>query len=189
MFQFAGFPPMRLCVRRMVAGSSPAGSPHSGTRGSLDICSSPRLFAACRAFRRLLAPRHPPCALLRLTSCAPVPRLAWRFLGRPGPCVRLFRVPGPLPAAPARSGSRRSPAVVPYGTFLISRCRILLHVVIGCLVLFYQYSVFKVQSLRQDNPSRHNAGCPCALAASICRPSNSFCVLPAATCSPMPSPA
>ena len=43
------------------------GFPHSDIRGSMDICSSPRLFAAYHVFRRLLVPRHPPCALLRLT--------------------------------------------------------------------------------------------------------------------------
>ena len=39
------------------------GFPHSDIRGSLDICSSPRLFAAYHVFLRLLVPRHPPCAL------------------------------------------------------------------------------------------------------------------------------
>ena len=43
------------------------GFPHSDTRGSMDICSSPRLFAAYHVFLRLLVPRHPPCALFCLT--------------------------------------------------------------------------------------------------------------------------
>ena len=42
--------------------------PHSDISGSSDICSSPKLFAAYHVFHRLLVPRHPPCALLRLTS-------------------------------------------------------------------------------------------------------------------------
>ena len=42
--------------------------PHSDISGSQDICSSPKLFAAYHVFHRLLVPRHPPCALLRLTS-------------------------------------------------------------------------------------------------------------------------
>ena len=42
--------------------------PHSDIRGSRDICSSPRLFAAYHVFLRLLVPRHPPCALSCLTS-------------------------------------------------------------------------------------------------------------------------
>ena len=41
--------------------------PHSDISGSMDICSSPKLFAAYHVFHRLLVPRHPPCALLRLT--------------------------------------------------------------------------------------------------------------------------
>ena len=43
------------------------GFPHSDICGSSDICSYPQLFAAYHVFRRLLVPRHPPCALLRLT--------------------------------------------------------------------------------------------------------------------------
>ena len=44
------------------------GFPHSDTCGSLDICSSPQLFAAYHVFLRLSVPRHPPCALFCLTS-------------------------------------------------------------------------------------------------------------------------
>ena len=44
-----------------------AGFPHSDICGSLDICSSPQLFAAYHVFHRLLVPRHPPCALSSLT--------------------------------------------------------------------------------------------------------------------------
>ena len=47
---------------------TPAGFPHSGIAGSLDACSSPTLFAAYHALRRLSVPRHPPCALVRLTG-------------------------------------------------------------------------------------------------------------------------
>ena len=50
----------------MTEGSS-AGFPHSDISGSMDICSSPKLFAAYHVFHRLLVPRHPPCALFRLT--------------------------------------------------------------------------------------------------------------------------
>ena len=48
-----------------------AGFPHSEISGSMDICSSPKLFAAYHVFHRLLVPRHPPCALLRLTFSSP----------------------------------------------------------------------------------------------------------------------
>ena len=45
-----------------------AGFPHSDISGSMDICSSPKLFAAYHVFHRLLVPRHPPCALSSLTN-------------------------------------------------------------------------------------------------------------------------
>ena len=41
--------------------------PHSDIHGSRPICGSPWLFAAYHVFLRLLVPRHPPCALIRLT--------------------------------------------------------------------------------------------------------------------------
>ena len=53
---------------------SPAGFPHSDTPGSSLACSSPRLFAACHVLPRRSVPRHPPCALLRLTDHVPPPR-------------------------------------------------------------------------------------------------------------------
>ncbi len=40
------------------------GLPHSEIIGSIDICSSPMLIAACHVLRRLLEPRHPPYALI-----------------------------------------------------------------------------------------------------------------------------
>ena len=40
------------------------GLPHSDIRGSICICHSPRLFAACHVLLRLQEPRHPSCALL-----------------------------------------------------------------------------------------------------------------------------
>ena len=45
------------------------GFPHSDICGSVDICSSPQLFAAYHVFLRLLVPRHPPCALFCLIIC------------------------------------------------------------------------------------------------------------------------
>jgi hypothetical protein len=41
-------------------GFSPVGLPHSAIRGSMDICSYPRLFAAYHGLLRLATPRHPP---------------------------------------------------------------------------------------------------------------------------------
>ena len=49
------------------------GFPHSEICGSMDICSLPQLIAAYHVFHRLLVPRHPPCALLRLTSSQSAP--------------------------------------------------------------------------------------------------------------------
>ena len=59
-------PSVRLWIHLTVTGLFPAGLPHSDTRGSMDICSSPRLFAAYRVLLRLLVPRHPPYALSSL---------------------------------------------------------------------------------------------------------------------------
>ena len=42
--------------------------PHSEISGSMGICPSPKLFAAYHVLHRLLVPRHPPYALIRITS-------------------------------------------------------------------------------------------------------------------------
>ena len=57
-------PPVNLCVQLTVHGVFPCGFPHSDICGSMCICHSPQLFAAYHVFRRLLVPRHPPCALI-----------------------------------------------------------------------------------------------------------------------------
>ena len=57
-----------LWIGVWMTGVLPAGFPHSDICGSMDICSSPWLFAAYHVFLRLLVPRHPPCALSCLTS-------------------------------------------------------------------------------------------------------------------------
>ena len=56
-----------LCIGVWMTGVCPAGFPHSEIIGSMNICFSPMLIAAYHVFRRLLVPRHPPCALIRLT--------------------------------------------------------------------------------------------------------------------------
>ena len=43
------------------------GLPHSDICGSMRVCHSPQLFAACHVLLRLLVPRHSPCALFCLT--------------------------------------------------------------------------------------------------------------------------
>ena len=60
-----------LWIGVRMTGVRPAGFPHSDICGSMDICSSPQLFAAYHVFLRLLVPRHPPCALFCLTSSIP----------------------------------------------------------------------------------------------------------------------
>ena len=57
-----------LFLRVLRCFSSP-GSPDIS--GSMDMCSSPKLFAAYHVFHRLSVPRHPPCALFCLTSLIP----------------------------------------------------------------------------------------------------------------------
>ena len=60
-------PSVYLWIQYTVTEVYSAGFPHSDICGSMDICSSPQLFAAYHVFHRLLVPRHPPCALYSLT--------------------------------------------------------------------------------------------------------------------------
>ena len=57
-----------LCIRAWIHEVCSCGFPHSDISGSLDICSSPKLFAAYHVFHRLSVPRHPPCALSSITN-------------------------------------------------------------------------------------------------------------------------
>ena len=68
MFQFPGLPSLKLCIGlMMIMLFDMIGFPHSDISGSMLICSSPKLFAACHVLHRLLMPRHSPCALISLT--------------------------------------------------------------------------------------------------------------------------
>ena len=60
-------PLLTLCIGVRILEVCSSGFPHSDISGSMDICSSPKLFAAYHVFHRLLVPRHPPCALYSLT--------------------------------------------------------------------------------------------------------------------------
>ena len=73
MFQFRPFPTYTYLIQCTLPRYCRGGFPHSEISGSMDICSSPKLFAAYHVFHRLLVPRHPPCALLRLTSVINLP--------------------------------------------------------------------------------------------------------------------
>ena len=57
-----------LWIHVWIHGVRPCGLPHSDIPGSMDICSSPRLFAAYHVLHRLSVPRHPPCALFAYSS-------------------------------------------------------------------------------------------------------------------------
>ena len=67
MFQFRAFPSYAYLFQRTIPEYCSGGFPHSEISGSTDICSSPKLIAACHVLRRLLMPRHSPCALYSLT--------------------------------------------------------------------------------------------------------------------------
>jgi hypothetical protein len=62
MFQFPGFASRPYVFRP--GYPLQGGLPHSDTWGSKLARSSPQIFAACHVLHRLLAPRHPPNALL-----------------------------------------------------------------------------------------------------------------------------
>ena len=68
MFQFRRFPAYAYLIQRTLHGYCPCGLPHSEIHGSMDICSSPWLIAACHVLHRLLMPRHSPSALYSLTN-------------------------------------------------------------------------------------------------------------------------
>ena len=68
-------PSVWLWIHHTVAEGFSAGFPHSDISGSMDICSSPKLFAAYHVFHRLLVPRHPPCALTTLTVAGTIESL------------------------------------------------------------------------------------------------------------------
>ena len=61
-----GVPHVTLWIHVTFHDSSPWVFPHSEIRGSMLICSSPQLIAACHVLHRLLMPRHSPYALVRL---------------------------------------------------------------------------------------------------------------------------
>ena len=60
-------PSVRLWIHRTVHVVLTCGFPHSEICGSMAMCASPQLFAACHVLLRLSVPRHPPCALPRWT--------------------------------------------------------------------------------------------------------------------------
>ena len=51
------------------------GLPHSETSGSKPVDGSPEIIAVCRVLHRLVMPRHPSCARIRLAGRNPASRL------------------------------------------------------------------------------------------------------------------
>ena len=66
-FSSAGLPPYDYLIHHTVLEYCSSGFPHSEIHGSMDICSSPWLIAACHVLLRLLMPRHSSYALISLT--------------------------------------------------------------------------------------------------------------------------
>ena len=72
MFQFPEFPSPHYVFMWRYPYSRMGAFPHSDICGSMLICSSPQLFAACHVLLRRLMPRHPPYALISLITFAPL---------------------------------------------------------------------------------------------------------------------
>ena len=123
MFQFRRFPSYAYLIQRRMTGYCPAGLPHSEIPGSMDICSSPRLFAACHVLLRLLMPRHSPCALSSLTCSSQSP-------------LRFVSALAKTPPAPLLLAFRRKLVFGEWGTGV----SVLLRVVREFLVLFENYA-------------------------------------------------
>ena len=72
-------PHRNLWIQLRLTEYCSAGFPHSEIRGSMPICGSPQLIAACHVLRRLSVPRHSPCALYSLT-CLVMTSRPWLLL-------------------------------------------------------------------------------------------------------------
>ncbi len=66
MFQFPWLPSAAYAFSNGCSPMKESGFPHSDIPGSTPAYGSPRHFGVRPVLRRLLAPRHPPCALSRL---------------------------------------------------------------------------------------------------------------------------
>ena len=67
MFQFRRFPSYTYLIQYMMTELHSAGFPHSEIHGSMAGFAYPWLIADPCVLRRLLVPRHSPCALCSLT--------------------------------------------------------------------------------------------------------------------------
>ncbi len=66
MFQFSRFASRTLCIQVRMTQEGP-GFPIRKSADQRPFAGSPQLIAGCRVLHRLLSPRHPPHALIRLT--------------------------------------------------------------------------------------------------------------------------
>ena len=80
------------------------GLPHSDTSGSKPVDGSPEIFAVCRVLLRLVMPRHPSCARIRLAGRNPASRLRCSVFYLH---VSMLPVVKDLKTAPGRSWWRR----------------------------------------------------------------------------------
>ena len=76
-FSSPGVPPSILWIQMAVPALQAGGFPHSDIPGSTLTYSSPRHIGVRPVLHRLLAPRHPPCALSSLPYW-----LSWRYFSR-----------------------------------------------------------------------------------------------------------
>ncbi len=108
MFQFRRFPSYAYLIQRRMTEYCSAGFPHSEIFGSMPMCGSPKLIAACHVLHRLLMPRHSPCALFSLTSSARTsyPSLPAKAESSLTPS-RLLSKSGPLRSGPDLGGAPR----------------------------------------------------------------------------------
>ena len=80
-----------------------AGFPHSEIRGSKPVGGSPRLIAAFHVLRRLMMPRHPSCARIRLARYKTSPLVTLQF--SLSPIFRLSKIKPPAQVS-LRCGER-----------------------------------------------------------------------------------
>ena len=76
-FTSPGFAPPRYFIHARGTCLAACGLPHSDIRGSKDVCSSPRLFAACCVLLRLAAPQASAMDLYFTWPYHPSPREAF----------------------------------------------------------------------------------------------------------------
>ena len=73
-FPWCSFAGLSLFIPRRHPAKG-AGFPHSEISGSMPVDGSPKLIAVFRVLHRLLMPRHPSCARIRLAGRNPASRL------------------------------------------------------------------------------------------------------------------